>query len=161
MTRKKIDVTDRRARGRPRIIESPEEMDRLVDEYVSRCRELEESLTLTGMILHMGLSSRQSFDRYREREGFRDSVRRAKLLIEEEYEKKLDRPRCAGPIFALKNMGWSDRRELEVSGGLAKIDPTKLPDALLDRIIAGEHPMSVLASATEEIKRLALPPESE
>ena len=65
-------------------------------------------------------------------------------------------------MFLLKGLRPEKYRErVELNGGLASIDLNQLPDALLDRIIAGEHPMSVLASATEEIKRLALPPESE
>lgn len=41
-------MSDNRQRkpGRPRIIESPEEMDRLVEEYVAKCQELGEPLTL-------------------------------------------------------------------------------------------------------------------
>ncbi len=36
--------------GRPRIIESPAEMERLVEEYVTKCHEEGEPLTLTGMM---------------------------------------------------------------------------------------------------------------
>jgi hypothetical protein len=135
--------------GRPRIIKSPEEMDRLVEEYVAKCREEGEPLTLTGMILHLGLSSRQSFDRYGERPEFTDSVKRAKLLIENEYERKLDRARPAGAIFALKNMGWSDTQEVAFKGALANLDLNQLPDELIERIAEGENILSVLASAAE------------
>jgi hypothetical protein len=41
------------------IIKSPAAMDRLVEDYVAQCRAEGESLTLTGMILHLRLSSRQ------------------------------------------------------------------------------------------------------
>ena len=81
--------------GRPRI-ESPAEMERLVEEYVTKCHEEEEPLTLTGMILHLGLSSRQSLDQYGERPEFTDSVEKAKLLIENQYQRKLDRDKTCG-----------------------------------------------------------------
>ncbi len=126
--------------GRPRIIKSPAEMERLVEEYVTTCHEEEEPLTLTGMILHLGLSSRQSLDLYGERPEFTDSVKKAKLVIENQYERKLDRDKPAGAIFALKNMGWSDRREVEFKGSLADVNLEVLPDDLLARISAGEHP---------------------
>ncbi len=81
------------------------------------------------------------------RKEFRDSVKRAKLLIENQQERKLDRDKPAGAIFALKNMSWSDRREVEFKGSLASIDITQLSDEQLARISAGEHPFSVLANA--------------
>ena len=114
--------------GRPRIIESPEEMDALVDAYVQHCDETEQPLTLTGLCLALGLKSRSSLDRYGERPGFSGPVKRAKLLIENGYEvdlRKTGNP--AGSIFALKNFGWSDRHDVAVSGSLAHIDLTRLP----------------------------------
>ena len=129
-------------------------MDRLVDEYVTKCREEGEALTLTGMILYLGLSSRQSLDRYGDREEFSDSVRRAKLLIEHEYERKLDRDKPTGAIFALKNMGWSDRQQVELQGSLSNLNVELLPHHLIERLANGESPWSVLASATEDVRKL-------
>ena len=51
-------------------------------------------------------------------------------------------------IFLLKGLRpekYKDR--IEFKGGLAHIDLSQLPDHLLARIAAGEHPLSVLASA--------------
>jgi hypothetical protein len=98
--------------GRPRIIQSPEDMDRLVDLYVENCRNAEkpQPITLTGMILALGLSSRQSLDEYAKLPHFFDSVKRAKLIIECEYENRLITSTSAtGSIFALKNLGWVDK----------------------------------------------------
>ncbi len=137
--------------GRPRIIESPEEMDRLVQEYTVKCHEDSEPLTLTGLILSLGLSCRDSFDEYGRRPEFSDSVKGAKLLIENGYEvdlRKTGNP--AGSIFALKNMGWSDRQEIEFRGVMANLDLTKLPDDLVARIAAGESAQAVLAGAVSE-----------
>ena len=68
-------------------------------------------------------------------------------MVARAYERKLDRDKPAGAIFALKNMGWSDRSEVHVSGGLANINLDLLPDHLLERIARGENALSVLASA--------------
>ncbi len=141
--------------GRPRIIESPAEMERLVEEYVTKCHEEEEPLTLTGLILSLGLSCRDSLDEYGRRPEFSDSVKKAKLVIENQYERKLDRDKPAGAIFALKNMGWSDRREVEFKGSLAHIDFNRLSDDQLARIAGGEPVLAVLATSAP-LK--ALPP---
>ncbi len=104
--------------GRPRKIDSPEKMDRLVDEYVSSCQDVNnpKAITLTGMILALGLNSRESFDEYKTYDGFSDSVKRAKLIVECEYENRLVvGTNAAAPIFALKNFGWKDKQEVEVN----------------------------------------------
>ncbi len=118
----------------------------------------EDPLTLTGMILHLGLSSRESLDEYGRRPEFSDSVKRAKLLVENQYERKLDGSRPTGAIFALKNMGWADRQEVEVHGMLRNLNLDALPDHLIARLAAGENPYTVLASAAavgSELLRLA------
>lgn len=99
--------------GRPRIIDSPERLDELVEQYVLQQKAEREPLTLTGLIHHVGLSSRESFDEYGRREEFSDSVKRAKLLIECEYEKRLHGPNATGGIFGLKNFGWKDKTEID------------------------------------------------
>ncbi len=72
--------------GRPRVIQSAEEMDRRVDDYVTRCHTDDEPLTLTGLCLGLGLSGRQSLAEYEARPDFSDPVKRARLLVEHEYE---------------------------------------------------------------------------
>lgn len=110
--RKSSSPKESKAMGRPRKISSPEEFDRLVDLYVAMCRDAEkpQPITLTGMILALGLSSRQSLDEYLNYPEFSDSVKRAKLIIECEYENRLITSTSAtGSIFALKNLGWVDK----------------------------------------------------
>lgn len=108
-------MTEKKDNGRPRIIQSPEEMDRLVVDYVATCKESGDPLILTGMILHMGLSSKQSFYEYMNYDGFSDSVKKARLLIESEYEKRMvDGSSPAGAIFALKNFEWKDKHPTEL-----------------------------------------------
>lgn len=101
------------AGGRPRVISSPEEMDQRVDEFIALCAAQELPVTLTGMILHMGLVSRQSLDQYGDRPEFYDSVKRAKLIVECGYEQRLSGNCATGSIFALKNFGWKDKQEID------------------------------------------------
>ena len=101
--------------GRPRKIKSPEEFDRLVDSYIDMCRANNEPILLIGMVLALGLTSKEAFYNYgSEYAEFSESVKRARSLIELEYEKRLNiNSSAAGPIFALKNFGWKDKQEVD------------------------------------------------
>lgn len=113
--------------ARPRKIKAPDEMDRMVDEYVAERFAAEKPVTLTGMILHLGLCSRSAFDEYEKRPEFLYSVKRAKAIIEDQYEQNLHAGNSTGSIFALKNFGWKDKQETELSGpdgGPIKSDTT-------------------------------------
>ncbi|MEN8721170.1 MAG: terminase small subunit [Oceanococcaceae bacterium] len=103
--------------ARPRKIKSAKEFDRLVDDYVTKCKEDGEPITWTGMALGIGLLSRNSIDEYATYPGFSHSVKRAKTFVENAYERNLHGASPAGSIFALKNMKWSDRRELSGPDG--------------------------------------------
>ena len=101
--------------GRPRKIKSPEEFDRLVDSYIDMCRANNEPILLIGMVLALGLTSKEAFYNYgSEYAEFSESVKRARALVELEYEKRLNvNSSAAGPIFALKNFGWKDKQEVD------------------------------------------------
>lgn len=103
-------------RGRPRKIATPEEFDDLVEGYLAKCEADGEPVTLTGALLHLGLYSRTSLLDYEGYEGFSEPVKRLRALVAQEYEKRLHGNSPTGAIFALKNMGWSDKQELEHSG---------------------------------------------
>lgn len=79
--------------------------------------------TITGLCLYLGFESRQSFYDYEKRETFSYTIKKARLLIETEYEEMLQAGNTAGAIFALKNFGWTDRQEIdqktEISGSLS------------------------------------------
>lgn len=100
--------------GRPRVIATPKDFEARVDAYVDACRENGEPVLLTGLILALGLCSKSAFYAYEERKGFRDAVRRARLLVEHAYEAALHKGNVSGPIFALKNFGWSDKAEMRI-----------------------------------------------
>jgi len=136
--------------GRPRIIKTPEDMDRMTDEYLETRRKDGTPITLRGLILHMGLTDFSHLDKYGRREGFEQSVKRAKMLVAEDYERDLRRQKPVGSIFALKNfspgIGWADVSKYEVERTL-RVDLSKLPHDLVDRIADGEDIRAVLASA--------------
>jgi hypothetical protein len=102
--------------GRPPTIATPEEFDAKADAYFATCTENEKPVTLTGLVIALGFVSRQSLTDYAAKPEFSDSVKRAKLRVENAYEERLDSQKPTGPIFALKNMGWADKQVLEHTG---------------------------------------------
>ena len=109
--------------GRPLIIASPDELDTRADTYFAACEG--KPMTVTGLALALGLSSRESLDEYGRRPEFSDSVKRAKAHVQAAYEARLSEAACTGAIFALKNMGWSDKQEIEHSGSVDLLDALK------------------------------------
>lgn len=102
--------------SRPLAIETPEEFERLANEFFAQCEAKERRPTVNGLALALGLNSRQSLLNYGEREGFLDAVKRVRTRLEDEWEQGLCGGNAAGTIFWLKNQGWSDKTETELYG---------------------------------------------
>lgn len=81
-------------------------------------------LTITGLAYHLGFESRQSFYDYERKSEFSYTIKRARLFIENDYEKQLQVGNTVGAIFALKNFGWTDKQEIQHSGEI-NIPPIK------------------------------------
>lgn len=91
---------------------SAEQFDRKVDQYVKHCNQQDEPLTVPGLALFLGFADKSSLYQYQKRDGFEDSVKRARTLIEQYLVKRSMLGNPAGAIFILKNMGYSDKQEL-------------------------------------------------
>lgn len=120
---------------RPKTIKTPEEFYHKVEDYFEWVRgefhwdvgsdedgnpidekiwdRDPEPVTITGLCLHLGFASKQSLYDYCSYEDFKDVANWARLRVENYYEKGLHGRTVTGHIFALKNMGWSDRREVD------------------------------------------------
>lgn len=110
--------------GRPPIYETPEQLNEAINNYfnsvepkINEKGEKYYNYTTTGLALYLGFESRQSLYYYRDKE--KDSqdfcyiIKRALLVIENKYEEALSFGSPTGSIFALKNMGWKDKTEVE------------------------------------------------
>ena len=108
--------------GRPPIFETPEEMQEAIDSYFEDppCRTAYSKdgdkieipcITITGLALHLGFSSRQSLHDTEKRDGFSYTIRKARTRVENCYEMNLQTSQPTGSIFALKQMGWNDTEE--------------------------------------------------
>jgi len=105
--------------GRPRIVETPEEFTELAQAYFEQCAETKEPVTITGLALAVGFAAVQSLHDYEARPEFSDAVRRARLYVQNQVEKRLFGNNATGPIFWLKSQAnWEDRRTVEHAGSI-------------------------------------------
>lgn len=108
--------------GRPPIYEDADSLSKAIGSYFETTNFAD--ITITGLAYFLGFESRQSLYDYEQRGEFSYIIKRARLFIESSYEKKLSGKEVGGAIFALKNMGWKDKTEVDqnlnanVSGGI-------------------------------------------
>lgn len=112
------------AGGRPLKFASVEEFQSAVDSYFESIQEprvygdnvVFEPVTITGLALHLD-TTRDLLCDYQEKDEFSDAVKKAKLRCENYAERQLYIGKSAtGPIFALKNFGWSDSQDVNLGG---------------------------------------------
>lgn len=121
------DTTDTKQVGRPRKYATSEAFDEKVDEYVEHCKETGDPILWTGLAIYMGFYGRREIDEYLAYDGFSNSVKRAKSIVELAYEQRLvNSSSAAGPIFALKNMGWSDKQDINMTSEDGSMTPSQL-----------------------------------
>ncbi len=94
--------------GRSSKYKTPAEMSGRCMEYFDQCVAEDEKATLTGLALYLGFSRTEAFKKNAKRGvQWADVIDRAKLAVENSYEmngRTID-------IFALKQLGWSDKHE--------------------------------------------------
>ncbi|SHH96121.1 DNA-packaging protein gp3 [Chryseobacterium oranimense] len=92
------------------------------DEPVKIWTRYPEPPTMTGLAIYLGFASRQSLYDYAKEDGFSYPIKRALLEVENNYEKGLFGDKVIGVLFALKNMGWTDRTETDITSKGDKIN---------------------------------------
>lgn len=96
--------------GRPALYNNPEDLREAIESYFEQVEG--QPITITGLCLFLGFESRQSFYDYEKREGFSYIIKKARLRVENHYEMSAQfAKQPTFHIFALKNMGWSDKQE--------------------------------------------------
>jgi hypothetical protein len=94
--------------GRPPTFGSAKRLERKINYYF----KTEKSPTVSGLAYYLGFASKQSLYDYEKIPEFSYPIKRARLLLEDFHEKGLNGQYSSGHIFALKNMGWSDKQEI-------------------------------------------------
>lgn len=74
-----------------------------------------EQPSITGLAIFLGFESRQSMYDYLKKDGFSYSIKKGLLKVENNYEKGLWQEKPIGAIFGLKNMGWADKTETDIT----------------------------------------------
>lgn len=127
--------------GRPKIVKTVEELKEGINEYFNSIIKIrftgeegnEEQETyfykpsVTGLAIHLGYATRQSiYDNSNRDEQFSYMIKKAVTFIEQYHEEALDSKNVTGHIFALKNMGWTDKQEIETKDVTKEKDYSKL-----------------------------------
>lgn len=105
--------------GRPPIWSNPNELKVLVDAYF----ETTARPTLSGLAVYLDID-RQTLYNYKAKDEFFDILKKATAKVESIYEERaIYENNPTGVIFALKNMGWTDRVANDLTSGGEKITP--------------------------------------
>jgi hypothetical protein len=112
--------------GQPPKYETPEQLEAKIKEYfLSFENELLKRPTLSGLALYLGFESRQSLvDNAERNPQFSYIIKAAVSQIAARMEAALEKSagQVAGPVFWLKNHGWTDEQGLNVKGSLSLVD---------------------------------------
>ena len=98
--------------GRPRKYKTARQMQPILDDYFDNTSEY--MYTVTGVALALGLDRKKLIE-YGNRPEFSNTIKQAMTRVEYSYELALRLRGSAGDIFGLKNMGWSDRVEQDLT----------------------------------------------
>lgn len=75
-----------------------------------------EPPTVTGLTLHLGFCDKSTLYDYANIDQFSHSIKRGLVKIEQFHEKATARgDKCTGNIFIMKNFGWKDKVEHDVT----------------------------------------------
>lgn len=105
--------------GRPKKYTEVEIMQQKINKYFEECNKDNEPYTVTGLCLALNIC-RDTLAEYAKKEEFSDTIKKAKLKVENYLERHLiTDSSTTGIIFNLKNnFGWTDKQQLEHSGNI-------------------------------------------
>lgn len=105
--------------GRPKKYTEVEIMQQKINNYFEGCNKNNEPYTVTGLCLALDIC-RDTLAEYAKKEEFSDTIKKAKLKVENYLERHLiTDSSTTGIIFNLKNnFGWTDKQQLEHSGNI-------------------------------------------
>jgi len=104
------------------LFRSPAELDALVASYfqtdlpgpphasdAKKQKSEPAPLTMSGLAYHLGFDSIREYQICETKRKYAFALKRARLRVEAEYEKKLHFQSSTGAIFALRSFGWTER----------------------------------------------------
>jgi hypothetical protein len=118
---KQKEEKKREKAGRPPVNE-PDDVEGVqvkIDAYFDESLTSERPVTFSGLALALGYNSRtQLWENSKGQKPISEPIKKAMMRIEEAYEERLHGNSPTGAIFALKNRGWQDKTEVELSGSV-------------------------------------------
>lgn len=126
--------------GRKPKYKTPQELEEKIKEYIENCPDTIPTSfgdtvrdvpcpTISGLAYYLGFCDRQSLYDYEKRnDQFSCIVKKGRLAIERRYEQNLSKPSPTGAIFALKNMGWKDKQEIDNTHNFTGPSPIQFAD---------------------------------
>jgi len=99
--------------GRPLKFETVEQLQSQVDSYFALTPK--DEWTITGLAMALDTSRQTLCDYEDERPEYSDTVKKAKIKVENGYEIDLKKHGRSGTIFALKNFDWKDKTETDLT----------------------------------------------
>jgi hypothetical protein len=90
----------------------------MLDKYDEPVIAGRKPLTITGLALALGFSTRQALLNYQDKEEFVDTVLRAKAKVEQYAEERLyDKDGANGAKFSLANnfKGWAEKQQVDAN----------------------------------------------
>ena len=144
MTKKK-DPKDLVPNRRPPMFDNPDQLEKKINGYWGYIKRRKINPSITGIAYFLGFECRASFYDYERKPEFSYLIKRARLAVENFYEQSLiDARNAAGPIFALKNFGWVDEQQINISAErqqTAMLFPTAL------KVLGKDEPIQIEQSA--------------
>jgi len=103
--------------GAPPVFNTPDE---IYDKALAYFEDIQDTkgkvkVTVSGLAFYLGFESRQSMYDYKKKEEFSYIIKRLCLFVEHCYESQLYTFNATGAIFALKNMGWMDKQQTDIT----------------------------------------------
>ncbi len=109
---------DDMAGGRPKRFNNKEELQKCIDDYKKYLLENNKPPTIAGLAYFTGVD-RKSINNYSKQDEFFLTIKEFRDWIIMNYEENaISQNSTSGIIFLLKNYGYSDKQEHEISGGL-------------------------------------------
>jgi hypothetical protein len=121
--------------GRPPKFSSPEELEKLINDYWAYCEEKDKPLSMSGLAWFLGIDRHNLVNyQYKGNEEFYTTIKEAKQKIQNYAEECLydtNRKNNAGVIFSLKNnYSWIDQQDINAKINGSMTYAIKLPEEL-------------------------------
>ncbi len=139
--------------GRPLKFNSVEELSDTIQEYYDTFAEGGKRhgrpQTISGLAFALDVCT-QTLLNYEEKDEFFATIKRAKQLVEIDYEENLHGNNSTGSIFALKNFNWKDSQNLNLGGQKDNQLPTNCDARILELLNKGREGGAIEASGEQE-----------